>query len=201
MKSLPRLAGALGLVGLIGLTAAAFGPRVAESSAATQYSIDPVHSALVFRIRYNGIANFWGRFNELSGNVLFDPEDLEKTSIEVTVKAASVDTGNERRDGHLKSPDFLSAKQHEEIRFKSTGVKKTGDDSIEVTGDLTLRGVTRSVTAKVRYGGQAPNFDGGVRLGFDGSLTIDRGEFGVSFGKGTLGDEVELILGLTAVGK
>ena len=191
---------ALALTALVAVTLA---PTAAEPArpAATTFSVDPVHSALVFRIRYGGVSDFWGRFNGFSGTVAFDADAPEKTVFDVTVKTESVDSGNERRDGHLKSPDFFSAKEHPEITFKSKSVKKGSDGELAVTGDLSLRGVSKEVTATVKYGGETEARDGGKRIGFDGRLTIKRGDFGITFGEGMLGDDVEIIMGLTAVAK
>lgn len=184
----------LGFVGVWTLSKPAT-TRAEESS----FTVDPVHSALVFRIRYSGISSFWGRFNELSGSVVFDPDKPQSMKVDLKVNSASVDTGNDRRDGHLKSPDFLSAKQFGEILFQSTSVKSTGDGEFDVTGDLTLRGVSKSVVAKVTYGGKTETREGGLRIGFDGSLTFQRKDFGITYGEGVLGGVVEIRMGLTAV--
>lgn len=184
------------------LPALASPPTATAPTAASTFRVDPVHSSLIFRARYFGSSNFYGRFNDLSGTIRFDEEAPEALEVELTIKTESVDTGNSRRDGHLRNNDFFSAKQFPEITFKSRSVEKAGAGKLRVTGDLTLRGVTKSVTADVEYGGQAPDPRlGGTRAGFDASLTINRDEFGVSYGQGMIAPEVTIHLGLSAVSK
>ncbi len=190
----------LSVLGLATVAAFAVTPVSPATTLAPRFSVDPVHSSLVFKVRYAGVTDVHGRFNEFSGFFSVDGKDPESAHFDITVKAESVDTGNSRRDGHLKSPDFFSAKQFPEMTFKSTSVKavRKGDQpELEVTGDLTLRGVTKKVTAKVRHGGVVADPRAGTRAGFDGTLTISRKEFGVSYGEGVLGDEVTITMGLT----
>ena len=172
-----------------------------NATAPDTFEVDAVHSALVFRIRYANVSTFFGRFNEFSGTFSVDEKDLSKTTFDLRVKAESVDSGNKRRDGHLTSPDFFSAKEHPEIAFVSKSVNVLEDKTLEVTGDLTLRGVTKSVKAEVSYGGQVEGRRGGTRAGFDGKLTIQRKDFGVSFGEGQLGADVTIEMGLTGLKK
>jgi len=166
--------------------------------AAETYQIDGVHSSVHFRVRHVNASMFQGGFNDVSGSLTFDEADPSKSSITVEVKADSVDTRVERRDGHVKSPDFLNAKQFPVITFKSTGFKKTGDKKYEVTGDFTLRGITKKLMVEVDYIGKSDMM--GPRIGFSTSFTINRRDFEVNYGTDeAVGDEVTLIIDVEAV--
>lgn len=178
---------------LIALSAAA----VADS-----YAIDPVHASLVFRIKHLGVANFYGMFTEMSGAYDYDPEKPETNRVELTVKTASVSTANEARDKHLRSADFFDAEQHPEMRFVSREWKKTEDQHYEVTGDLTLLGVTKPVAAKVEFSGEGEGMKGEFRTGFEATFKIRRSEFGMTkYLPIVLGDEVRLILSVEGIRK
>ncbi len=180
-------------------TSARPAPAAAVTSPdAANFSVDPVHSSLVFKIRYSGVSTFVGRFNKFSGSFSIDDAKPESMQFDLRVQMASVDTGNERRDGHLRSADFFSAKEHPEARFVSTEAKLVEKKTFAVKGKLTLRGVTKDVTATVLYGGQVEG-RGGLRSGFDGTIEIDRKAFGIEFGAGALGDTVTVSMGLTGV--
>lgn len=173
-----------------------------KAAEAKTFEVDPVHTALIFKVRYAGQHSFFGRFNELSGTfTAAEDGDPDSLRFDLTVNAESVDSGNSRRDGHLRSPDFFSAKQYPEMTFKSTKVERKGKNGYAVTGNLTLRGITKTVSAEVEYGGQGPDRRGGIRAGFDGSFTIDRTDFevGNKFGEEMLGHEVTIMLGLSGV--
>ncbi|MCZ6793666.1 MAG: YceI family protein [Planctomycetota bacterium] len=188
-----------GLVAASCLLVATWNPGASATTVAGDtFVVDPVHSCLIFRIRFAGMSSFYGRFNEWSGKFVFDEKSPESSRFEFTVKAASIDSGNTRRDGHLRSPDFLSAKEHPEIKFVTKKLEKTGKNTFKVTGNLTLRGVTKEVTGEATYGGQKTDRDG-LRAGFDGSLKFRRADFGVTFGPGRLGSEVTILLGVNGL--
>jgi polyisoprenoid-binding protein YceI len=170
----------------------------APATAVDEYQVDPVHSSMVFRIKHAGAANFYGRFNSIAGNFALD-DDAGKCSFRIQIPAESVDTGNPQRDQHVKSPDFLSAKEFPTISFQSKQVKKSGSDSFDVTGDLTMHGETKSVTAKVTKTGTGKNF-GKTVVGVEAVLTIKRTEFGVGkkFGPEVLGDEIQITVSMEA---
>jgi polyisoprenoid-binding protein YceI len=192
------LAGALALT----LPGAPDPARASAAAAAKTFSVDPVHSSVMFQIRFQGISSFFGRFEKISGSFAIDDADLASSKFDVTIDTESVSTGNSQRDGHLRSPDFFNAKKHPKITFKSSKVTKKGDKELEVAGDLTLRGETRSVTAKVAYGGIIKDaFAGDDRAGLDGTLVIHRKDFGMDFAMDRLGDEVTIHIGLTGVDK
>lgn len=166
--------------------------------AAETYQIDPVHSGVHFRVRHVSASMFMGRFNDVSGSVTFDKADPSKSSIVVEVKADSVDTRVERRNGHIQSPDFLNAKQFPVITFKSTSFKKTGDNTYEVAGQFTLRGVTKDITVEAEYIGTSDMM--GPRIGFSTTFAINRRDFGVNYGTDeAVGDLVTLIIDIEGV--
>jgi polyisoprenoid-binding protein YceI len=179
-------------------------PAAAPASANTAFDIDTVHSSAVFRIQHAGVSNFHGVFEKITGSVTWDKASPESLKIDATIDAASVDSGNDGRDKHLAGPDFFNSKEHPSITFKSSAVKKTGDNTFDVTGDLTLIGKTKPVTIKVVHTGEkdaGARF--GYRAGFDATFTIKRSDFGMTYGvaQGTLGDEVTLMVGFAAVRK
>jgi len=166
---------------------------------ADTYAIDATHSSAIFKVKHFGTTNFYGAFKEVSGTINYDAGNPASSSIEVEVAAASVDTRNEQRDGHAKSPDFLNAAEFPKITFKSTSIKPAGDDMFEVTGDLTLHGVTKPVTAEVELVGQGKNPRSGKELiGFEARFTVDRTQHDMGFMAGPLSKEVGFILSVEA---
>jgi polyisoprenoid-binding protein YceI len=176
-------------------------PREAEGNAAPAYQIDTVHSAVLFKVRHLGVGNSWGRFNDFSGSVVLDEENPERSSFQLEVKAASVDTANDRRDQHLRGTDFFSVKEFPLVTFKSKTVKKGAAGFYEAAGDLTLHGVTREVAAKVEHIGSMKDPRGGTRAGFETTFTIRRSDFGMKFMLDGIGDEVQVIASVEAVRK
>lgn len=165
---------------------------------AESYVIDPVHTTVIFKIQHMGAGRFIGRFNATSGKLAWDEKDPSKSSIEVSVKSDSVDTANADRDNHIKGPDFFNAKQYPTISFKSSKVEKAGEH-YTVTGDLTLHGETRPVTAKFEITGHGKHLKSGKPLiGFEATFKIKRSEFGMKQMVGPLGDEVDIIVGVEA---
>ena len=165
-----------------------------RAPAADSYQVDPIHSSMVFRVKHMGATNFYGRFNNITGSFTLD-DDPSKNSFQVQIQTESVDTAVKKRDDHLKSPDFFNTKQFPTITFKSTQVKKAGGDALDVTGDLTLHGVTKSVTAKVTKTGTG-KFGGRSLAGVEANLTIKRSDFGMNFMLEGIGDEVRITVSL-----
>lgn len=172
-----------------------------QALAADTYELDPAHSHLVFKINHLGLADQFGRFNDFSGTVIVDEKTPAKSKVEVTVKTASVDTNNEKRDEHLRSPDFFNAKQFPTLTFKSTKVEAEGKDTYKVTGNLTLNGVTKPVTFTFKKTGEGKDPWGGHRMGGETKFTIDRTQFGINFMPEGLGKEVTLMLTFEGVKK
>lgn len=173
--------------------------EAAKASADAPFAVDPVHASVVFGIKHMNVANFYGTFDKISGSFLINPADISKSSIDITIDAASVDSNNPGRDDHLKGPDFFSVKEFPTITFKSKSFAKgTGENMFSVTGDLTFRGVTKPVTATLEYTGSGPGRKPGVTLqGFESRFTFKRSDFGNNYmvGKG-LSDEVNMIVAI-----
>ena len=180
---------------VIGFTGTA---QVAD--AADMYEIDTAHSMILFRAKHMGITYNYGRFNEFTGKLTIDETDISKSAIEFEVKTASVDTANEKRDQHLRSPDFFSAKQFPVITFKSTKVsmKEGKENMLEVTGDLELLGVKKSITVDVEITGKGKGRQGESLIGFESIFTIKRSEFGMTYGAGAVSDDIRLTVTIEA---
>jgi polyisoprenoid-binding protein YceI len=153
--------------------------KLAEITPGT-YVIDDSHSRLGFVARHAMVTKVRGAFNEYEGKAVVT-DGLESTSIDVVIKATSIDTRNEQRDAHIRSNDFLAPDDYPEITFHSTSTKVVDGDTLEVTGDLTVRGVTRSVTIPFSFEGAAVDPFGNHRVGFEGSVVINRKDFGVNW--------------------
>ncbi len=156
------------------------------------YTVDPMHSGVTFKISHLGLSWVHGRFDDLAGQFTVDPQNASNCSFEFEAKTESVDTNNRKRDDHLRSPDFFNAKQFPAITFKSTSVRP-GQNGYEVTGDLTLHGVTKPVTFLLS-GGKTAEFPKGVhRTGYSAEFSINRTEFGIGIKfAGALADVVHI---------
>jgi polyisoprenoid-binding protein YceI len=176
---------------------AAKAPAAVPAAGVQVFEIDDVHSMAMFRIHHMGAGQFWGRFNDVSGNFAFEEGKAEGLRFDVTIKTESVDSGNESLDKHLRSPDFFSAKDFPAMTFKSTAARKTGDRTYDVDGELTMLGVAKPVTAKVEFCGAA-DMGRGRKAGFEAQFTVKRSDFGMKYGveKGAIGDEVKVVVGL-----
>lgn len=186
------------LFALTGLCCVPFLVSPSLSSDSGKYEIDAGHSSVIFGIKHANAGNFRGRFNEFEGNLNIDEAKPENCSVEFSIVANSVDTANEKRDQHLRSPDFFNVKQFPKITFKSTKVKSAGEGKYEITGDLAFHGVTKSITASATKIGAAKG-QGGYRIGYDVTFKISRSEFGVKYMPEGLGDDVHLLLGIEGV--
>lgn len=151
-----------------------------ELPAPGDWATDPAHSSVAFVARYLMLSKVRGSLKEFSGTVHV-AEAPEESRVELTIDAASIDTGNQMRDDHLRSPDFLDVANHPEIRFVSTGFTRTGPAAVRVTGDLTIRGVTRSVTLEGEYLGLTGDPWGNRRIALTASGQIDREEYGLTW--------------------
>ena len=153
-------------------------PTLAELTGT--YTIDPSHSRLGFVARHAMVTKVRGGFNDFAGTFTI-ADDIADSSAEITIQAASVDTRNADRDAHLRSNDFFAMEEHPEIRFVSTGIERGGDTDYRVSGDLTLRGVTKPVTIDLEYTGTATDPYGNTRVGFEGSTQVNRKDWGVNW--------------------
>lgn len=170
---------------------------------ADTYEVDPAHSFVIFRCLNVAQASsvfIYGRFNDIKGRIVID-KDPAKSSVEITINAESLDTGVPDRDKHLKSPDFLNTKQFPVITFKSKKVESAGRNRYRVTGDLTLHGVTRTVTLTVAKVGEGKNFKGVPVIGFETTFTIKRSDFGMKGLMNVAADEVTLTIAIMGIRK
>ena len=146
----------------------------------TTWTIDPSHSTVEFVAKHMMITTVKGRFAELEGTIVADEENLSDSSVEVTMQAASLDTRSEQRDGHLRSADFLDVENYPTVTFRSTRVEGTKEE-FELTGDLTIRGVTRPITLDVTFEGEGKDPWGGTRASFSAKGKFDRRDFGLTW--------------------
>ena len=163
----------------------------------TAWSIDTGHSAIIFKINHLGVSYSYGRFNTFEGSFETNPADHSKSWIKLTIQAGSIDTNDEKRDGHLKGPDFFGVGEFPTITFTSKSVTKT-NDGIRVAGDLTLHGVTKPVTVRMNKIGEGKGPYGKYRIGFHGTVRIKRSDFGMNKMIPMIGDDVELMLSIEA---
>ena len=145
-----------------------------------RYSIDKAHSRIGFSARHAMVTKVRGSFDEFEASGYFDEDNPANSSVEVSIDVASINTRNADRDAHLRTNDFLAADEHPKITFRSTSVKRDGD-TYTVTGDLTLRGITKPVTIEFEHTGAAIDPWGNQRIGFEGGTTINRKDWGVTW--------------------
>ena len=167
--------------------------------AADTYTVDSVHSFIVFRIKHLGVGYAYGRINSPTGSYQFDPASPQSAMFDIQVDAAAVDTHNEKRDKHIRSSDFFDVAKHPRISFKSTAVRKLQDGVYEITGNLTFRSVTKPITVTANHTGSAKDPWGKYRSGFETQFTIKRSEFGMDFMMGGLSDEVNLTVSVEGI--
>ena len=174
---------------------------VATSVRAADYTLDASHASATFTISHLGFSKVAGAITDLSGEFSFDPEKPEKSTVQVTAKAASINTFNEGRDKHLRNEDFFNVEKFPELSFKSTTWKKTGENTYDVTGDFALLGVTKSITIPVTHNGSGEGFKGEYRAGFSSSFKITRSDFGMTGSVGPVGDEVSIEVSFEGIKK
>jgi polyisoprenoid-binding protein YceI len=169
------------------------------------YTVDPAHTRIGFVARHAMVTKVRGSFDEFAGTAVLDGANPANSRVEVTIEAASIDTRNAQRDEHLRGNDFLAMQEYPKITFASTGVRQAGETTFEVTGDLTIKGVTNSVTIPFEFEGAATDPFGNQRVGFEGAVTINRKDYGVTWnaaleGGGVLvSDKVTLEFEISAI--
>jgi polyisoprenoid-binding protein YceI len=173
-------------------------------AASSTWNIDPSHSTTGFAVKHLVISSAKGEFKKYTGSVQLDEADVTRSTVTASIDVDSIDTGVADRDAHLKSPDFFDAARYPTITFKSTKVAKAGKDKLKVTGDLTLRGVTKPVTLDVVTTQAVKGMFGETRRGFAATTKISRKEFGLTWNKlveagPAVADEVAILLDLEAV--
>lgn len=168
------------------------------------YNFDLAHSNVGFTVRHMLISNVPGKFTEFTGTIVYDEQDVTKSSVNVTIKAASINTNNDNRDKHLRSADFFDVENHPEITFASKAIQKT-DDGYVAVGDLSIRGVTKEVRLPFEILGTVTDTRGNQRIGAEGTLTINRQDFNVSWSKSldngglVVSDEVKINIAVEAI--
>ena len=145
------------------------------------YAVDAAHSRFGFVARHAMVTKVRGSFNDFAASAFVNGDEPTKSSVEVTLEVASIDTRNQMRDNHLRTNDFLDADTYPQITFRSTEVEWDGGDEFVITGDLTIKDVTKSISIPLEFQGAAKDPMGNERIGFEGSTTIQRGEFGVTY--------------------
>lgn len=169
-----------------------------------KWALDPTHSQIEFTVRHMMFAKVKGAFNAFNAEIEADPEDLTTASVTFTIDASSVDTNNTDRDAHLRSADFFDTDHHPNIVFAAKTFTKTGDGEYDVTGDLTIRGVTREETFKVTYNGSGKDPWGNVKAGFSAEGAIKRSDYGLTWnaaletGGVLVGDEIKIAMEIQA---
>jgi polyisoprenoid-binding protein YceI len=167
------------------------------------YDIDTVHSNVGFKVRHL-VSKVSGEFTDFSGTIVADFEKLDTSSVEFTIQTASIDTRNEKRDGHLRSGDFFDAENYPEITFKSSKITKVDDDTFAVAGTLSMHGVSKEITLMVDFLGEMTAM-GGTRAGYELTTTLNRKEYGVAWNRAldsggfVLGDDVEININLEVI--
>jgi polyisoprenoid-binding protein YceI len=185
---------------LLALAALASGLVSAAPAAVETYTIDPVHSAVGFKIRHF-VSHVPGHFTQFSGTITVDRDNLENSSVEATIDVGSLNTFNDHRDADLKSPSYFDSMKFGSITFKSTSWKKTGESTFDVTGNLTIKGTTKEIVLKVTLLAFGAGMRGAQLSGWEASTTLSRTDFGVNgpamMGK-ALGDEVAISISIEA---
>ncbi|HEV7348367.1 YceI family protein [Telluribacter sp.] len=171
-----------------------------ETAVKTTWAIDPTHSEIQFKVKHLVISTVTGSFKQFEGTVETEGEDFSTAQIRFSADIASLDTNQEQRDQHLRSADFFDAETYPKLTFVSTGIEKTGEDSYKVTGDFTIKGVTKPIVLTAEYGGSMVDFYGNHKAGFEISGKINRKDFGLTWhavteaGGVVVADEVKLVI-------
>ncbi|MEQ9618749.1 MAG: YceI family protein [Deltaproteobacteria bacterium] len=172
-----------------------------------EYVIDPAHSQVIFKVKHMGISTVTGRFDEFEGSYAFDEENPGDSKVDAVITTSSIDTNEDDRDDHLKSPDFLDVEKNPTITFKSKEVKKGEGKEFTIVGDLTINGVTKEVELDAEYGGSATDPRGNERTAFTAETTIDRKDYGITWNKTldagglVVGNDVKIILEVEGIKK
>ncbi len=171
---------------------------------ADKYAIDASHTSTDFSVKHMVIANVKGGFADISGVIMYDEKDVTKSSVDVTIKAASISTNNEKRDEHLRSADFFDAEKYPNITFKSKSINKT-EDGLMMVGTLTIRDTSKEVSIPFEITGQLKDPWGNMRIGAEGKLKIDRRDYGLTWNKALetggvlVGNDIKIELNVEAV--
>ena len=185
---------------LLSIAGLALGLLASTHAATETYNIDPVHSSVGFSIRHV-FSKVPGNFTKFSGTIVLDRANLEKSSVEATIEIKSLDTRSAKRDADVQGADYFDSAKHPTITFKSTSWKKTGADTYDVTGALTIKGITKTVVLQTKLLGFGPGLMGAYVSGWEATTTLKRHDFGVAGPAwlGTaIGEEVAVTIGIEA---
>jgi polyisoprenoid-binding protein YceI len=171
----------------------------ARSTAAEVFKVDPVHTSVIFKIKHLNVGNFYGMFTDAQGTVSLDRAEPANSNLDLVIKSDSLVSRNDKRDQHLKGPDFFNVKQFPDIKFTTTGLKKASGNTYDVTGNLSLHGVTKPISGTVEFLGTQKDPKGTERMGAEAHVTLKRSDFGVSFMPQGLSDNVDLIVSIEAI--
>jgi polyisoprenoid-binding protein YceI len=166
----------------------------------TKWTVDPTHSAIEFSVKHMMIAKVKGSFNKFEANILANPSDLTTAEIDFTVDVASIDTRNADRDNHLRSADFFDVEKNPTLTFQSTKIVKTNEDEYDVTGNVTLNGITQEETFAITFEGQGKDPWGNEKAGFSGKGKVKRSDYGLTYnaaletGGVLIGDQITLTI-------
>ncbi|WP_375090688.1 YceI family protein [Peribacillus sp. RS7] len=166
----------------------------------TKWTVDPTHSAIEFSVKHMMIAKVKGSFNKFEANISADPLDLTTADIDFTVDVASIDTRNADRDNHLRSADFFDVEKNPTLTFQSTKIVKTNEDEYDVTGNVTLNGITQEETFAITFEGQGKDPWGNEKAGFSGKGKVKRSDYGLTYnaaletGGVLIGDQITLTI-------
>ncbi len=185
-------------VSMIGAVAALALASATGAEAADRFVVDATHSNFVVMVNHLGYSNMIGRFTSFSGEFTFDEKDLAANQVKISVDTKTIDTNHQRRDDHLRSPDFFNVAEFPAMTFQSTKVEKTGDKTGKLTGNLTLLGVTKPVTFDVTFNKMAPHplpqYKQVMTAGFSARGAIKRTDFGMKYAAPALGDDIQIMV-------
>jgi polyisoprenoid-binding protein YceI len=167
---------------MLSLTAAAL-LALAATGRAEVFNVDKAHSEVTFTVRHMGVSKVGGRFNDVSGTIDGDPKKPETAKVDFVIKTTSIDTNQEGRDKHLRSADFFDVEKFPEITFKSSKIAAKGTGTYDVTGTLTMHGVSKEVTLPVTMAGPIADGRGGQKVGFETATTLNRKDYGITWNK------------------
>ena len=173
------------------------GPLAAARAAVETYKIDPVHSSVGFTIRHF-FTNVPGVFTKFAGTIVVDRDKLENSTVEATIEVPAIDTRSQMRDNDLRSANFFDVAKYPAIVFKSKAWRKTGDDTFDITGDLTIRDVTKEVVLKAKSLGFGPGMKDALLSGWEATTTVNRNDFGITRYPKLLGDDVAVTITVEA---
>lgn len=164
------------------------------------YKFDKPHTQVLFSVNHLGFSNSYGRFTDYDGTIIFDQGEPEKSKVDVTIKTASLTMDDEKWDEHLKSKDFFDVENFPDMTFKSINILKTGDNTAQISGELTIKGITKVVTLDTKFNsvGKHPMKDE-MMAGFSATAHIKRSDFGMSYGVPMVGDDVNIIIEVEAI--